>query len=232
MPITPDTAHRIALLMGAATEAILWGPAREWVQNRNPGSELKCRAGSGQATYHKFDPHSRRHTITYGRQMVMAKFGGASSQGWLSTREIQGRDYFDGEVSTCNLLAHTCCHEFAHLLQNVSGERLHGSVHNAAFYRILDELHASAGAAAVRAFLLEKSRQQGIELPQSIMALVDVRDQMARFAVGDTVQFGHAPRQREGRIIRVNRRTCTVQGTGRWRGARYRVPVSMMRHSR
>jgi hypothetical protein len=160
--------------------------------------------------------------------MVAAKFQPNTCQGWLSTREIQGRGYFGGEVSTLNLLAHTCCHEFAHLLQSVSGERRQGSVHNPAFYRILDELHASEGAPAVRQFLQERAEQKGIHLPRNPMHLAEPAVQLADFAVGETVQFGNGRQRREGEIVRINRRTCTVAGTGRWRGMRYRVPVVLM----
>lgn len=227
---TPETIHQTARLMCNATEAILWGPARDWVRQRSVRSELKCRVGSGQATYHRFDPNTHHHLITYGRRMVEAKFCAQTSQGWLSTREIQRRGYFEGTVSTANLLAHTCCHEFAHLLQSISGERRYGSVHNTAFYRILDGLHESGGATGVRQFLLERSAQSGIELPLTAMHLDDTRERLRAFSVGDEVRFGSDRHQREGEIIRINRRTCTVQGTGRWRGARYRVPVSLMTH--
>ncbi|WP_111493196.1 hypothetical protein [Marinobacter bohaiensis] len=230
MPVSPETAQQIAQLMGRATENVLWQPARDWVRQRSRKSELTCRAGRGQATYHRFDPANGEHLITYGQRMVAAKFEAHSSQGWLSTREIQRRGYFDGEVSTANLLAHTCCHEFAHLLQSISGGRRHGSVHNAAFYKILDELHASGGARAVRHHLVDQCEGRGIVLPREGMDLVAAEADSRRFAVGDDVRFGHEERPREGRVIRVNRRTCTVQGTGRWRGARYRVPLSMLTH--
>ncbi|BES69268.1 hypothetical protein RE428_02860 [Marinobacter nanhaiticus D15-8W] len=227
---SPEIIRHTTRLMCNATEAILWGPAREWVRQRSARSELKCRIGSGQATYHRFDPNTHQHLITFGQRMVEAKFSAQSSQGWLSTREIQHKGYFDGDVSTANLLAHTCCHEFAHLLQSISGQRRYGSVHNAAFYTILDELHESGGAAAVRYFLMERSARSGIELPQATMNLNDVSEQLQAFSVGDAVRFGRDRHQREGEIVRINRRTCTVQGTGRWRGARYRVPVSLMSH--
>lgn len=227
----PDsgTLHQLTRLLCNTTEAILWGPARDWVQAQSPQSELRCRVGSGQATYHQFDAHARRHVITFGQRMVAAKFQPDSCQGWLSTREIQGRGYFDGEVSTLNLLAHTCCHEFAHLLQSVSGERRRGSVHNPAFYSILDELYASDGADAARRFLQEKSDHKGIELPQHPMQIDAPATRLATFSVGDTVQFGSDGQLREGKILRINRRTCTVAGTGRWRGMRYRVPAALMR---
>ena len=116
--------------MCQTTRDILWTPAEGWVQQANPGAGLALRVGSGQATYHRFDPRKKQHLITYGARMIAAKHQPATAQGWLSTREIRGRGYFGGEVTVLNLLAHTCCHEFAHLLQHSAGQRHYGSVHN------------------------------------------------------------------------------------------------------
>ena len=33
----------------------------------------------------------------------------------------------------------------------------------------------------------------------------------------------------QGRIRRVNRKTCTIEGTGLARGVRYRVPLQLLR---
>tara|TARA_R100001460_G_scaffold50881_1_gene89430 strand:- start:280 stop:1020 length:741 start_codon:yes stop_codon:yes gene_type:complete len=235
LPMTsrPDskTSRQVSQLMCAATEALLWGPARAWVRERLPASELRCRTGSGQATYHQFDPATHQHVITYGQRMVAAKFESQSAHGWLSTREIRKYGYFDGQVSTANLLAHTCCHEFAHLLQSASGKRKRGSVHNAAFYRILEEMHDSGAAMAVRAFLLERAAHQDMMIPTASLDTFNAQARLEHFAIGDNVLFGTEGRQRQGEVIRINRRTCTVEGTGRWRGTRYRVPVSLMSHA-
>ncbi|PAV24651.1 hypothetical protein CF392_15075 [Tamilnaduibacter salinus] len=225
----PQTSQALARLMCEATETVLWRPARDWIQYREPGSELTCRIGSGQATYHQFDPRSRRHQITFGRKMVTATFDSVDCQPWLSTREIRQRHYFRGDVSTLHLLAHTCCHEFAHLLQHVSNGRQRGSVHNTTFYRILDELHASGGSEGVKDCLLERARAAGLDLPTEPMTLPTLEAPPApAFEVGDTVRFPLKDSERKGRVIRVNRKTCTVEGTGRWRRYRYRVPPSLL----
>lgn len=229
MTIEPLIAHRLGQIMCDTTTMILWQPAQAWVRKQTPATTLLCRVGSGQATYHRFDPRLKQHQITYGKRMIMSKHQPDAVAGWLSGREIRQRKYFDGEVTTLNLLAHTCCHEFAHLLQHVSGQRYRGSVHNQHFYRILDELHASGGADAARRHLAEQAAGAGMTLPDQPIAAPDTRQLMAKWSVGDAVGFGAGKRQVEGRVIRVNRKTCTVEGTGLCSGLRYRVPVVLLR---
>lgn len=206
--------------MCAVTEQVLWSPS---------DNELVCRVGSGQATYHRFDPSSRQHQITYGTRMIEAKHHPETANGWLSGREIQQREYFDGQLSPLNLLAHTCCHEFAHLLQHNAGQRYRGSVHNRHFYRILDDLHTSGQADASRQALADLAVEQGIALSDAWFELPDPINSRAHWNVGDTVSFSTRTRELQGEIRRVNRKTCTVHGTGACRGVRYRVPVQLLR---
>jgi len=229
MTIEAPTAHSIGQLMCDTTRAILWSPAQTWVREQVPATTLLCRVGSGQATYHRFDPRLKQHQITYGKRMIMAKHQPNAVGGWLSGREIRQREYFGGTVTTLNLLAHTCCHEFAHLIQHVSGQRYRGSVHNRHFYRILDELHISGGAKAAKRHLAIRAEEAGLSVPDEPIQAPDTRQLVANWAVGDAVGFGAGKRELEGRIIRVNRKTCTVDGTGRYRGLRYRVPLVLLR---
>jgi len=219
--------HHIGQLMCQATRKVLWEPASGWAQAHG-GKVLVCRVGSGQATYHRFDARKKQHLINFGVRMIIAKHQPDTAHGWLSTREICHRGYFDGEVSPLNLLAHTCCHEFAHLLQQSAGQRRYGSVHNRHFYEVLDQLHENRDADAVRWFLAEQARENELHLPDTTFTLPDVNASARHWQPGDAVRFGEGARQREGRIIRVNRKTCTVDGTGASRGARYRVPVQML----
>ena len=161
--------------------------------------------------------------------MIMDKHQPDAVGGWLSGREIRQREYFGGTVTTLNLLAHTCCHEFAHLLQHVSGQRYRDSVHNQHFYQILDELHASGGAEAARRHLATQAEKAGLSVPDDPIEAPDTRQLIANWTIGDAVSFGAGKRELEGRIIRVNRKTCTVEGTGRSRGLRYRVPLVLLR---
>ncbi|MFL1467004.1 hypothetical protein [Marinobacter sp. HN1S83] len=228
MTISRNNAIGLGKLMCSVTEELLWQPAASWIRGRSSGVSLQCRVGSGQATYHRYDSRTRQHQITYGVRMIMAKQQAETAMGWLSTREIQRRGYFGGELTTLNLLAHTCCHEFAHLLQHSAGKRFHGSVHNHHFYDILDQLHASGGAGAARSYLADQARRQGLELPHDPFDILPPQQLTASWQVGDAVHFGSGRHQHQGEIIRVNRKTCTVAGTGPSRGLRYRVPVSLL----
>lgn len=219
--MTRPSSHsrQLGELMCTVTEQILWSPSH---------NKLVCRVGSGQATYHRFDPGSRQHQITYGARMIEAKHHPETARGWLSGREIQQRGYFDGQLSPLNLLAHTCCHEFAHLLQHNAGKRFRGSVHNPHFYRILDELHADGRADATRAALRELAAKQALALSDDGFELPDPGSERTSWSVGDQVAFAAGGGEKLGEILRVNRKTCTVKGMGLSRGVRYRVPLQLL----
>lgn len=223
--------RQLGELMCDVTQSTLWQPAAAWVKSRDSNSTLICRVGSGQATYHRFDPQYKQHQITYGLRMIQAKHQPDTASGWLSAREIHKRGYFGGELNTLNLLAHTCCHEFAHLLQCSAGQRFHGSVHNRHFYTILDELHESGGASVVRHALAEYAKRLEIPLPKQPFDLASSSQLRADWRVGDSVHFGQGGQEFQGKVIRVNRKTCTVDGTGKSRGMRYRVPMQMLKHT-
>ena len=228
MPPSILQARHLGQLLCQVTAEVLWQPARSWIRQRHPESHLACRVGAGQATYHRFDPQVRQHNITYGARMIVAKHKPETAAGWLSSREIQRHGYFDGKLSTANLLAHTCCHEFAHLLQHVAGKRHRGSVHNRHFYKILDELHTSGAAEAVRARLLEQASNEGVKLPVAAFEVAPPGEMLSRWQVGEAVMFGSGARRTEGVIRSINRKTCTVDGSGRWQGLRYRVPPQLL----
>ncbi|WP_375172045.1 hypothetical protein [Marinobacter sp.] len=221
-------ARQLGQLMCDTTFDSLWLPAGEWT-GRPPDNALRCRVGSGQATYHRFDPERRQHLITYGVRMIEAKQRPETAQGWLSSREILKRGYFDGQLSPLNLLAHTCCHEFAHLLQQSAGKRYRGSVHNRHFYRILDDLHRSGRAESVRQVLASRAAEQALPLSAATFTLEDPARTRAHWQVGEVVAFEAGKRVVQGRIRRVNRKTCTIEGTGLARGVRYRVPLQLLR---
>ncbi|OEY66214.1 hypothetical protein [Marinobacter sp. X15-166B] len=229
MTLPNEHALSLGALMCEVTRETLWQPAADWIHRRAANSRLRCRVGSGQATYHRFDPRNHEHLITYGVRMIADKSCATTAVRWLSSREIRQRGYFDGELSWRNLLAHTCCHEFAHLLQQVAGQRLRGSVHNRYFYQILDELHASGAAAAVRARLTRRAADTGVALTDTVFQPVVREAPAVHWQVGDPVTFGQPPRLHRGHIIRVNRKTCTVAGTGAGQGVRYRVPFALLR---
>jgi hypothetical protein len=228
--ISQYQAINLGRLMCQATDQILWQPAAGWINAQGKAKSLLCRVGSGQATYHRYDTRSHTHVINYGQRMILAKYEPETAAGWLSAREIRKRGYFDGEVSPLNLLAHTCCHEFAHLLQQVAGQRHFGSVHNRHFYDILDQLHNSGAAQSARAFLQKQAGERELSLPAQPFSPIHAEPEVSQhqWQVGECVNFGVGQRQRQGVISRVNSKTCTVKGTGVSRGLLYRVPKVML----
>lgn len=229
MTISSSHATRLGELMCDVTREVLWSPTQDWIKSQAPGSSLRCRVGSGNATYHRYDPRDRQHQITFGKRMIVAKHSAVSAHEWLSGREIRRRGYFDGEVTTLNLLAHTCCHEFAHLLQHVIGKRFRGSVHNRHFYGLLDDLYQSGKADSARNLMTELARKEDLTLPQEVLEQTDTGGLTATWQAGDRVRFGSQKRPIEGIVRRVNRKTCTVDACGRHRGTRYRVPMALLR---
>lgn len=193
--------------MCEATENVLWSHIRLWLKFRGRHS-LNCRVGSGEATYYTTRGKGK-HVMTFGARMVASKFNPEFAPQWRTGSEIIKRAYFGGELDLPGLLAHTCCHEFAHLVQCVNGWISYGSVHNDAFYRILDRIHQSGKAEEVRQYLLKRASQEAIELsfdehaPALVMA--------PEFCLGDQVFFEYKGRQVQGEVIKLNRKTVNVK---------------------
>lgn len=224
--LSRQDARLLAKLLCDTTYQVLWQPWQERIRRQRTGATLVCRVGSGNATYHRYHAGREEHTITYGSRMVMAKYRADTAQGWLSSREIESRRYFEGIVSTRHLLAHTCCHEFAHLLQQLAGQRQRGSVHNRHFYRLLDDLHRDGSAHRASEFLARAALQEGLVLPEQ--TFVKVTAASVGWKAGDAVSFGNGRARHQGIVQKVNRKTCTVTGTGSSTGLRYRVPFALL----
>lgn len=218
--------YAVGLLMGEAIEQLLWQDSVAFGR----GESLKIRIGSGQATYHRYDRKTGAHLINLGQRMIVAKQRPENCGAWLSAREILERRYFSGELSTVNLLAHTCCHEFAHLQQVSQGERRSGSVHNPAFYRLLDQLHREGRAGLLRQWLLTEGARRNLPMGSFPSQLSQHRPgpTAGDFNVGEQVYFWHGSTRHCGRILRRNRRTCSVIGEGPSRGLRFRVPPHLL----
>lgn len=228
MPVSTAQARALGEIMCAVTASTLWHPVAGDIRSRKPGAVLQCRVGSGQATYHRFDESNNEHRITFGVRMILAKHQPGTAVGWLSSREISDRGYFGRQLSTLNLLAHTCCHEFAHLLQHAAGQRRRGSVHNRHFYTILDRLHQRGDARAVRDELLKHARKNDLSIPDQPFEVSNAVDLLTQWQVGDRVEFGTRGARRHGVIERINRKTATVRGSGASRDLLYRVPASLL----
>lgn len=228
MSLSNAQARALGSIMCAVTADALWRPVADDIQIRNPGAALRCRVGSGHATYHRFDHTRNEHRITFGLRMILAKHQPGTAIGWLSSREINARGYFGRQLSTLNLLAHTCCHEFAHLLQHSAGQRRRGSVHNRPFYDILDRLHQRGEADVVRDELKRQAHCAGLSIPDTSFTMASPVDLLARWQIGDRVEFGARGTRRQGVIEQINRKTATVRATGQWQDMRYRVPASLL----
>jgi predicted thioesterase len=212
--ITPYQASQIAQAMASITMITLEPAYR--AEFKAKGAHVRARAGRGAKTYHQKD--GAQHMLTFGPRMVSDKVDGDSSR-WLSAREIKRYRYYDGDQTVTSLLAHTILHEFAHALQTLAGERLRGSVHNAAFYRILSDLHSTHGG-VVRDTLRETLKRMGLDLDnQRAAATTSNTNEVARsqstydFRVGGPVRVEHNGRVIIGRVVRVNQKTLSVDGT-------------------
>ena len=126
-------AAQIAEGMSVCTMEILWKQSENWRQKLGLVHQLNCRVGTGKSTYHR-QLDLTEHEITYGRCMVEDKLASsAAAINWTTGQEIVERGYFAGEISAINLIAHTCCHEFSHVIQSIRGWRSRGGVHNKEF---------------------------------------------------------------------------------------------------
>lgn len=203
--------------MGQATQEILWRSTEQWIHSKNPQAQLLTRVGSGKQTYCRSESNNR-FTITYGMKMVESNLDQTLALSWLSTKEIQQRGYYDGQLTLLNLLSHTVCHEYVHIIQNLKDWRYDGSVHNEEFYYLMDRLHASPLAYKVRGFLQRECSQAGISL--EFRSISDLPTDPARtikqdFSLGDTVKFkSKSGKVVTGRIKRVNQRTLSIQPDG------------------
>jgi hypothetical protein len=209
----------VAGLMGTATREVLWKRYAEQITRRGP-ARLVTRVAAGKATNHRRKPGADLHVISYGWKMVQDKAADhARASAWLSAREIRSRSFFGGELTVLRVLAHTVCHEFAHLRQSVAGERSYRSVHNRAFYRLLDEIHADGAAELVLDHLTAAVRGAGLDLEWTAEEAARVPvppherprpEGLSSFQPGDRVSFEIRGRRVVGRVRRVNLRTVTV----------------------
>src|SRR5690554_6967881 len=87
MPQRSSYVHAIGTLMCQATRDVLWDPAKDWIREQNQCAGLVLRVGSGQATYHRYDPRKKQHLITYGARMIAAKHQRSEEH----TSELQSR---------------------------------------------------------------------------------------------------------------------------------------------
>ena len=94
--------------------------------------------------------------------------------------------------------------------------------------QLLDQLNGEGLAERTRRHLADLAGHQGLFLDDQPMSM-PCRQQLAgQWQKGDQVRFGEGRAAREGQVLKVNRKTCTVEGTGASRGLRFRVPFVML----
>ncbi len=244
----PNDDFQIAALLVNITETVLWPHIQPWLRANNHCIQLRCRVGRGQATHHT--QQGQQHTLTFGRKMVASKRCARQARNWTTGRELVGRGYFSGNFGYAELMAHTCCHEFAHLVQSLNGWYRRGSIHNADFYRILDQMHQGGIADRVLQVLQLEADRQGLQLEfaqgvtadgetsenraaQEIQWRMPVitgisQQQLKEQLQGQLAEFDYRGRKVQGRITRVHRKTVRIEDHG-VRGIDYfRVPPSQL----
>ena len=216
---------QLAEILCRATHHVLWTPNEQWARQRKPQIVFQCRVGSGRATYHLHKDNI--HVITYGQKMLISKRNISDARSWITGYEIESRQYFGGRLNYAQLLAHTCCHEFSHLIQAINGWWKRGSIHNQDFYRILDQLHESDKAKQVLEFINTQACQQNIDL--NFFDASSSEENGSNFSVGDTVWLTINGEKVAGQVKRINKRTVSVYPTAQQSKVRYyRIPPSQL----
>ncbi|WP_372997573.1 hypothetical protein [Marinobacter sp.] len=226
--ITPYDASRVAHAMATIATSLLGAAYRDEFKAKN--AYVTAKAGKGNSTYHR--AQNGNHKLTFGPGMVAEKANG-NGAAWLSAREIKRYRFYNGDQSVSSLLAHTILHEFAHAIQTLRGERLRGSVHNPAFYRILTDLHAKHGE-DVRTSLRGTLERLGIDVDSvrtqkpTTQAAVKPASHGRDFQIGNAVRFEISGTIALGRIVRINPKSLTVHGTENGIPMKYRVSSSLV----
>ncbi|MEH6548501.1 MAG: hypothetical protein V7711_13430 [Pseudomonadales bacterium] len=204
----------------------LWPSMASYLRPDDNSVALGLRLGSGMATYASYDPLTRQYKVTYGLGMIASKLGLRELWGWRTVREMEERNYFAGEISLANVFAHTMVHELAHVIQMKQGKRRRGSVHNAAFYRICDQIHAEGKAARARDQLLAECRSdERILSALSQLHLPQAQAGRESFEVGMLVKWGE--RGGQGEIKKLNPKRAVVVCQQR-RGVLLQVPYTIL----
>jgi len=171
--------------------------------------KLKTRIGCGMATYCKFNPKENMFTINYGKKMIESKFNQQQVKLWMTYREVDSRHYYNRVTTLINILAHTVCHEFAHVIQQVTKSISKGSIHNAHFYSILDKIHTSDESVIIRQKLEHFFLKNAIspEYEDKSLSTNNVFD----VQIGTTASFSHKKKVISGVVIKINKKTVQIK---------------------
>tara|TARA_B100000700_G_scaffold178953_1_gene197616 strand:- start:11939 stop:12976 length:1038 start_codon:yes stop_codon:yes gene_type:complete len=195
----------ISNLLGEATIKILHK------QYTPSGSHpLSVRVGSGRRTCHQFDRLQRNSVITYGKKAINDKIqNGQKSLGYTTAKEIKQYGFFNGKITTKNLLVAVVLHEYAHYIQVLNGQRYRGSVHNDHFYEILNDLHYQGYANEVKSFL--DNDPVFNQLPDEKIN-EEANNLKEKIKTGDKVSFTlKSGKKVTQRVIRLNQKTVSTE---------------------
>ncbi|MDH5393091.1 MAG: hypothetical protein OEY11_07905 [Gammaproteobacteria bacterium] len=193
--------------------------------------KLKSRVGSGLSTYCRHELKKNTFTITYGKKMIKSKFNQNEVKHWLTYREIIKRHYYNGEISVANLLAHTICHEFSHLIQQLSGWHKRGSIHNHQYYKILDYMHDAKIAENIKARLVAQCLKSGIDIEYDILTRPQLAPANKTFIINDTISFEHKQKTYTGKVVKVNRKTLIVSVKKLFKYSSWKVPKQLAKNA-
>jgi len=206
-----DKYQYISHTLCHVAEAILWEHAKDWALKKNPAVTFKTRIGTGKATYCRTHRGNHGHfVLTFGQGMVASKFETVKAPNWLTAQELRTRGYFNGRFYVPELLAHTVCHEFAHVIQVINDWRSKQSVHNDYFYQVLDRIHASGHADKVLLTLQQMWAEAELDMKfideGQATNLLTVED----FTRGEMVNYEYEGAQRLATVMRLNRKTVGI----------------------
>lgn len=192
---------------------------------------LTTRIGSGLATYCKHERSCDKYTITYGKKMIESKFNPLEAKKWLTYREIIKYNYYNANPALSNILAHTICHEFSHLIQQHRKHIKRGSIHNTAFYEILSNFHESGIVKEIHSRLIEKCANEDITLAFNEVTHDNVINNNIEFFINDEISFQHKNKKVFGRVIKINKKTLIIRTknflkTSHWKVSKQLVDIT------
>lgn len=153
----------IANVLGECVDEILFPFYYQNETSHQYRHTLTTLVGSGRRTYHQ-KKNSNQHIIVFGKKMISSKLKSITDASkWLTFQENKKYNFFNGEITVLTLLSSVVIHEFGHYLQTVRGHRLYRSVHNAEFYKILNELHDSGFGERVLDYLKNDIRTSDLK---------------------------------------------------------------------
>ena len=174
------------------------------------GSKLQVRLGSGRQTY--FTTRNKKPLINYGLKTIDHAISNPDNLSeYTHTKEIKKFNFFDGRITTKNFLVSMVLHEYAHYIQHLQGGYSKGSIHNSAFYAILNDLYREGYHNEVKNFL--NSDMTFDKLPDyESRGNSNIENLKKSIRVGDRVTFSsRSGKTITEKVVRVNQKTVSTE---------------------